>query len=238
MNKKKVFILALAVCLIAILSMSTLAWFNATDDVKNDFMFDDSDGDGTPDFKVDVYETDKNGNPRPAGKEYPHVAPGAVLPKDPTVKNTGDYDMYTRVVVTLDNATAWIKASDKYSIADDDNCILEEMVEIHQNWVRFDNPVYDATANTLTYVYYHNGIVEAGVKTAPLFTQVTIPTAPQQEDLRFTDDKFSITVKADAIQSDNIIADGATITGNEAYTAFATANWAAGLEYPQPTTNP
>lgn len=240
MNKKKVFILALAVCLIAILSMSTLAWFNSTADVKNDFMFDDTDGDGSPDFEVIIYETKNDGTTDTTedGNQYTHVAPGAVLPKDPTVKNEGDYDMYTRVVVTLDNASAWIAVSDKYSIADDDNCILEEMVEIHQNWVRFDNPVYDATADTLTYVYYHNGIVEAGVKTAPLFTQVTIPTAPQQDDLRFGDDKFSITVKADAIQSDNIIADGATITGNEAYTAFSNANWAAGLEYPQPTTNP
>lgn len=237
MNKKKIFILALAVCLIAILSMSTLAWFNATDSVKNDFMFDDSDGDGTPDFKVDVYETDKNGNPRPAGKEYPHVAPGAVLPKDPTVKNTGDYDMYTRVVVTLDNAAAWKAISDKYSIAADSDLILEKMVEINAKWVRFDVPVYDSTADTLTYVYYYSEIVgteAANNTTESLFTQVTIPTAPQQDDLRFGDDKFSITVKADAIQSDNIIADGATITGNEAYTAFATANWAAGLDYPQP----
>ena len=59
MNKKKVFILALAVCLIAILSMSTLAWFNAADDVTNKFMIADSDGDGTPDFSVSVWETDR-----------------------------------------------------------------------------------------------------------------------------------------------------------------------------------
>ena len=238
MSKKKVFALALAVCLIAIASMSTLAWFNATDSVENQFKFDDTDGDGTPDFKVDIFETDSNGNPRPAGKEYPHVAPGAVLAKDPTVKNIGDYGMYTRIVVTLSNASVWIAASDKYSIADDDNCILEEMVDIHPNWVRFDNPVYDAAANTLTYVYYHNGIVEKGVTTAPLFTTVTIPTEPQQEDLRFADNKFTITVKADAVQSDNIIAPGATITGNEAYTAFVNANWTAGQAYPEPVTNP
>lgn len=61
MNKKKVFTLALAVCLIAILSMGTLAWFSDSDSIKNDFMFDDSNNDGTPDFKVDVFETDGNG---------------------------------------------------------------------------------------------------------------------------------------------------------------------------------
>lgn len=229
MTKKKVFVVALAVCLIAILSMSTLAWFNATDSVTNSFKFDDTDGDGSPDFKVDIFETE-NGQ-EVDGKEYDHVAPGAVLEKDPTVRNSGDYAMYTRVIVTLSNATAWTNASDKYSLAENDLCILEELVEIHANWVRFDNPVYDATADTLTYVYYHNGIVEKGVETAPLFTQVTIPTALQQDDMRYVDDMFTITIKADAVQSDNIIPAGAQIVGNEAYTAFATANWAAGQAY-------
>lgn len=241
MNKKKVFILALAVCLIAILSMSTLAWFNATDDVKNDFLFDDTDNDGSPDFKVDIFETGED--PAIGGKEYVHVAPGAVLEKDPTVKNEGDYDMYTRVVVTLDNAAAWIAASDKYSIADDDNCILEEMVTINQKWQRFDPPVYDATNDTLTYVYYYNAVVgteDTNDTTDPLFTQVTIPTEPQQDDMLFNDDMFSITVKADAIQADNIVTATTTLLNNSAsYTAFSIAQWNAGFEYPQPaTTNP
>ena len=35
--KKKILIASLAVCLIAILSFSTLAWFSSTDSVKNTF---------------------------------------------------------------------------------------------------------------------------------------------------------------------------------------------------------
>ena len=35
MTKKKVFVAALAICLIAIISMGTLAWCNATDDITN-----------------------------------------------------------------------------------------------------------------------------------------------------------------------------------------------------------
>ena len=77
MNKKKIVTVALAVCLIAILSMSTLAWFNASDSVDNDFMFDDSDNDGTPNFEVDLFETDANGG-AVDGKEYLHVTPNAV----------------------------------------------------------------------------------------------------------------------------------------------------------------
>lgn len=231
-TKKKILVVALVVCALAILSMGTIAWFNSTDMVVNKFMFDDTDNDGSPDFEVQIFET-KDGA-EVESNEYPHIAPGAKLPKDPTVRNTGDYDMYTRIVVTLSGADAWMDMSDKYSIADDDMLILEEMVEIHPNWQRFDNPVYDATADTLTYVYYHNGVVEMDVKTAPLFTTVSIPTAPQQNDMRFVDDTFTITAKADAIQSDNIIPEGATIVGNEAYTAFSNANWAAGVDYPQP----
>ena len=237
MNKKKVFILALAVCLIAILSMSTLAWFNANDSVKNDFMFDDTNNDGTPDFMVNIFETGEDANI--GGKEYLHVAPGAVLDKDPTVKNEGDYAMYTRVIVTLDNASTWIAISDKYSLVENDNLILEEMVDINANWTRFELPVYNTTADTLTYVYYYNDSVDADDTTASLFTKVTIPTAPQQDDMIFDDDMFSITVKADAIQSDNIITATTTLVNNsEAYTAFSIANWDAGSEYPQPATEP
>ena len=56
MNKKKIFVLALAVCLLATVSFSTLAWFNASDKVENKFYVADSNGDGTPDFTVDVFE--------------------------------------------------------------------------------------------------------------------------------------------------------------------------------------
>ena len=57
MTKKKVFVIALAICLVAIISMGTLAWFNAQDAVTNDFMIADSDDD-TPNeiFSVDVWE--------------------------------------------------------------------------------------------------------------------------------------------------------------------------------------
>ena len=46
-NKKKVFVTALAVCLIAILSMGSLAWFSHKDSVYNEFFVADSE-DNTP----------------------------------------------------------------------------------------------------------------------------------------------------------------------------------------------
>ena len=64
MNKKKVFTLALAVCLIAILSMGSLAWFTDSDEIKNEFMIAGSDDEQDPDkvFSVDVWENTPDGD--------------------------------------------------------------------------------------------------------------------------------------------------------------------------------
>ena len=239
MNKKKVFALALAVCMIAILSMSTLAWFNDSEEIKNDFKFDDTDNDGAIDFEVNLYEMD--GTTEVNGKEYLKVTPNAKLAKDPTVRNEGDYDMYTRVVVTVSNAGAWVAASDKYDLTgnNDDLTILEKMIDLHADWVRFDDPVRDTSADTITYVYYYAhkllpGAV-SGAVSAPVFTEVTIPWQLQTEDPIVSGKAFSITVKADAIQADNIIPENPIATGNDAYKAFYYANWAAGNTYqPEP----
>ena len=56
LTKKKVFVTALAVCLIAILSFGTIAWFTASDEVTNQFKVTTSDEEGTPDFSVDLFE--------------------------------------------------------------------------------------------------------------------------------------------------------------------------------------
>ena len=232
-TKKKVLLVAIAVCLIAILSMGTLAWFNANDVVTNTFKFDDTDGDGTPDFKIDVFETDKNGN-EVQGKEYTDIMPNAVLAKDPTVRNDGDYDMYARVIVTLSDANAWMKAAVKYNILTDatKDTVLETMVDLNAKWVRFDNVKYDATADTLTYVYYYNEVVgKDGGVSEKLFTKVTIPSALQTEDMAFGDDAFTIAISGDAIQSDNITVDDDDTNGNKAYDAFSFVNWTAGTPY-------
>ena len=57
LSKTKVVALALAVCLIAILSMGSLAWFTDDDSVTNDFLIAGSE-DQNPDdvFSVDVWE--------------------------------------------------------------------------------------------------------------------------------------------------------------------------------------
>lgn len=246
LNKKKVLTASLAVSLVAILSFGTIAWFNATsEEVTNKFMIADSDGNNVPDFSVELFET-KEGTEVTA-KEYIDILPNAALEKDPTVRNTGDYDMYTRVVVTLSDAQAWIDASAKYGIADEDSEILDKMIDLNSNWKRYTEPKHNQTENTLTYVYYYEG-AQGGVlegvkgteksedkKTEPLFTKVTIPYQLQMDDMNYGSDKgFTITVKAEAVQSENIIKDTTPIEHSKAYTAFKEANWPELGSYPQP----
>lgn len=218
MNKKKVLVAALAICLVAILSVGTLAWFNAEDAITNKFMIADSDNDGTPDFSVDVYEhendgddtADQDGDGDPiftqGGNEYPHIAPGDELAKDPTVKNTGDYDQWIRVYVTFDEYAVIKAACDNQGITDD----LRTWLDVVPGWTA-DNSATVIENNSITYVYYLNNKLVPD-DTAILFTEVTIPGEFEQADMRFVNDNFSITVKAEALQADN--------TGDVSWEAF------------------
>ena len=241
LTKKKVFVVALVISLIAIISIGSLAWFSATDSVTNDFMFDDSDHDGTPDFIIDLFETENGVEVQ--GKDYENNAiPGAVLDKDPTVRNDGDYSMYARVLVTISDAEEWFQIAQKYYY--DENTpasdwfwqgILEEklIVDLSDKWVRY-GPVVSEN-DSLTYVYYYEDILAPGETSESLFTKIQIPGELTQDDMDFgtaDDVHFTITIKAEALQSDNMDISGQTGSENDAYKAFAYVGWEAGSDYP------
>lgn len=225
-TKKKVFVTALAICLVAIISMGTLAWFNASDEVTNKFMIADSDKDGTPDFKVDVWENENDGDDEKDadndndpvkthnGNTYEKIAPGDVLEKNPTVENTGDYDQWIRVYVTFDEWSKINAACANQGVSND----LRTWLNINYGlqtpaWTTVGDGAVDG--DTVTYVYYYNYILTPK-QTAVLFTNVTIPGEFEQNDMQFVSGDFSIKVKAEALQADN--------TGSNAYDAFA-AYW-------------
>ena len=124
--KKKVLAAGLAVCMAAIMVTGmTLAYFTDTQSAKNTFTI------GDVSIKLDEGEVTKSGdtwafvdqeNARTEdGVDYGQVYPGAELPKDPTVTNTGSNDCYVRVSVTHDvNVTLgklganWEKVGDYY----------------------------------------------------------------------------------------------------------------------------
>lgn len=212
LTKKKVFVAALAICLVAIISMGSLAWFTASDSVTNKFLIADSEDD-TPDeiFSVDVWEKTPDSEEDTDGYEYPDILPGTTLVKEPHVENTGHYDQYIRVVVTISDATAWLNA-------------VGEDIDMNTVFVGFDETQWtniekkiEGETDTVTYVLYYNGILESG-KDITLFTDVKIPDSLTQAQAAAFGGDFTIDVKAQAVQTENV--------GANAYEAFATVGMA------------
>lgn len=210
MTKKKVFVAALAVCLVAVLSMGTLAWFSDSDSVTNKFMIADSESDPNEIFSVDVWENTPDGDKDQDGYEYKDILPGDQLKKEVYVENTGAYDQYIRVKVTVNNADAWIAAlGNGYD--------LGTMFLGHDEtkWTRYEVGEYssDANGSYYTMVFYLNEKL-APDATVNLFETVEIPTQLTQEDMVFVGGQFDLTILAEAVQTENV--------GDSAYEAFQT----------------
>ncbi len=230
MTKKKVFVAALAVCLIAIISMSTLAWFSDKEEVANKFLFATTEDD-TADEVFNVELTEPNA---PSDKEYKDIEPGAVLDKDPTITNAGYYDQYIRATVTITNAKMFVEhimeGNSKFS------------AEVFANfdaskWISPNiDGVMDNAANTITYTFYYNGILAGEqttdankVSSATLFTAVNIPgdslsrdDVAELNDAAAGDKSFEIKVVADAVQTENVVVNATVGTYAAAMEAFAT----------------
>lgn len=213
-KKSKTLMALVAVCLIAILAFGSLAYFTDSDSVTNDFMvagYDPSNPDAPIDpdelFSITVYETDLSDptgqTTTSTGQTYEDILPGSVLAKDPTVENTGQYSQWVRVSVTVSNAANWktvLGTTPVSSIMNIDTA----------NWTSAGDAVENTADDTITYTYYLNSALAAG-DTATLFTEVTIPSSlnvNQMVSLK----EFTITIAADAIQSEN--------TGDSAAYAF------------------
>ena len=218
LTKKKVFVSALAICLIAIISMGTLAWFSAQDEVTNKFMIADSDDD-TPDeiFSVDVWENTPDGEKDQDGYEYTDILPGDTLKKEARVENTGHYDQYVRVTVTISDAQAWIAAlGSDFNVAD----VFDGFVAA--DWNHIWNNMNGATTipENFVYVMYYKDIVKPG-DVINVFNNVKIPTSLTREEAVAFGGNFDITVKAEAVQTENVVPEG-TAAADAAWAAFKT----------------
>lgn len=221
MSKKKLLSLSLVVIMIAILSFSTLAWFNDSDSVTNKFHVATSEDPSDPDdiFSVDLWEpVDKNNDgvisedeKEQTGLEFKNILPGATYAKVPTVENTGAYNQYIRVVVTLSDANAWVEA-------------LGYGYDLSTIFVGHDETLWTRDSGShvgdeLVYVYYLNKEL-APDETVTLFTHVKLPTSLTQQQMAKLNGGFELTIRADAIQTENL---GEGV--DTAKEAFAAANW-------------
>lgn len=249
-TKKKLFAAALAVCLVSILSFSTLAWFNASESVTNKFMVA-STGSGLGDdtkpqdkiFSLDLWEKvdvdgdgtvedDEKISYRQDGKsgwEYDNILPGVPYDKAPTAENTGSYDQYIRMVVTVNNAQDWQTILGKYGITDLGSIFLGHD---ETKWTRDMGTVLTEN-DSISYVYYLDEKL-APTETATLFTQVKLPGNLTQDDVVALTNSagevgFDIAVRADAIQTEGLGADNAQA-------AFESIGWYANVTYEQAMT--
>lgn len=212
LTKKKVFALALAVCLIAILSMGSLAWFTDDDSVTNEFLIAGSE-DQNPDdvFSIDVWETDEPGSEDKIqdGIEYPAILPGDDLYKEVNVENTGAYSQYVRVIVTVSDAHIWQALIGETFVPL--NEIATDLSADFTTW----SITFDEAADTLTYVLYYDDVLAVD-QVVTLFTNVAIPEALDRAQAAEMDGGFLLSVVAEAVQTENV--------GDTAPAAFAAVN--------------
>ena len=197
MNKKKLAVVSLVLCVAAIISMGSLAWFTANDTVTNTLTF-------ATDFAMDVYETDIDGvtqrvvNNETVGWDYTNLHPNQVIHKDPTVLNKSTSEaQWIKVSVTVDNLSIWSQVVEEGS---DLTSIFKEFDA--SAWTLYGTPETDEDADTITYTYILNSALPAG-KTATLFKSVQIPSAitlDQAKELAGA----KIIIKGEALQTSDL----------------------------------
>lgn len=209
MNKKKLLSLALVVIMIAMVSFSTLAWFTDTDSATNDFTIDGA-GQNDPNkiFSIEVKEN-IDGEDLPADNwDFLHVLPGDRYKKEAFITNTGSYDQYIRVVVTV---TDWEQIKDIVTINMD--YYFDENWYIYGGQAKVENDVLadyssttvDANGN-LVFTMFLNKKLAPG-KTVDIMDYVEISAAATKEDFASDNfaDGFQILFEASAVQTENIL---------------------------------
>lgn len=229
LNKKKLFAVSVVTIMIAILSMSSLAWFSDADDITNNFGVAGGD-DADAIFSIDVFESvDSDGDGAPdaiVGDEgnavneftYGNILPGDWLFKRPSVKNTGSYEQWICMKITIDNANDLVNTltykygvhplSMFYTVNGEDYAGTKTLLTQNTNWIWAEDETTVAD-DKVTYVFYYNGKLQPN-ESAVLFTYVVIPNQLRQQDMALMEDGVvSMTITGEAIQVKNIDATNA-----------------------------
>ena len=230
LNKKKVLLSALAICILSVASARTVAWFSDSDSVSNHFYVANSDDDsGDEVFSVDVWEKTPDEDKDQDGYTFEDILPGDLLTKEVVVENTGYYDQYVRVTVLVSDAQAWMSALGTNGLAPKLEQIVTGWDRNANVWV--DNGV-EIVDDTIVYTMYYNHILLGKMDTVydgvgshsnavTVFTAVKIPSTLTLSQATAFEDGFSVKVKAEAVQTENLGIDRQK--GEGAKEAFAVA---------------
>lgn len=172
MSKRKILLVAAALCMIAILAVGgTLAYFTDTTEVKNNVFTVGN---------VEIILEEPNWVAQ-GEKDAPAVYPGEALAKDPTVTNTGANPCFVRVGV---------RGLDCLGEGED------MLIHVRTNYVK-DALGEGWVLHTDGFYYYTKVLAKDGV-TTPVFDSIVIPTALTNGD---GETEFSIDVAAQAVQA-------------------------------------
>ncbi|MGN1019019.1 MAG: SipW-dependent-type signal peptide-containing protein [Aristaeellaceae bacterium] len=172
-RKRRLVLLAMALCIAAVTATGTLAYFTAEETAYNVIT--------TGVLDMILHETTTGGVPFPADG-LDNIMPGMVVDKRVTVENAGGVAFYLRVAV-------------------DETITPAEGVteELSFEYITLDINQDDWTLGTDGY-YYYNTALEPGDTTEPLFNTVTF--APEMGNA-YMGARMEITVRAEAVQSRN-----------------------------------
>jgi len=191
MNKKKLAVVSLILCVVAIISMGSLAWFTADDYVDNELNF-------VTNFSMDLIE--HNGTKvvgkgdNHTGLTFDNVKPGDELKKDPTVINKSKKeDQWIKMTVKVSDATSWASVVPE---GFDLSAIFTGYTD--SLWLHPEDPKVEGTDYVMT--FYLKDKLAAGSEVT-LFTGVTIPDTMTLEQAQAIGSS-TITISADAMQSD------------------------------------
>ena len=192
MTKRKIMLLAMALCMVAILAVGgTLAYFTDTDSADNVFTVGN----------VDIDLTEPNWET--VGKdEAPEVYPGEAIAKDPTITNNGANPCFVRIKITGWDSLIDAELS-KNLIGFRTDYVDNKLGE---NWVCPDG--YNEADDS--YIFYYNKVLTVGSTTDALFDQIVLPFDLVNGDTNFTDEQkddptynpeYHIEVYAEAVQA-------------------------------------
>lgn len=175
MSKRKILLVAAAMCMIAILAVGgTLAYFTDETDVKNNVFTV-----GNVEIKLEEPNWESEGS-----EDAPEVYPGEALAKDPTVTNTGANPCFVRVSVEGLDCLVGEGDGDEMLIHVRTNYVVDALGD---GWVKHTDGYY-----------YYTKVLAAEAVTTPVFDSIVIPTALTNGD---GETKFSIDVQAQAVQA-------------------------------------
>lgn len=183
MKKKNLLMMALSVCMVAVVAVGgTLAYLTATDDqVKNTFTF----ADGITVELTEPLPTTGLGDASATwseeqnGVQYTNVVVGQTLPKEPTVELT-DYSVDTYVFAKINNNTKGVVSIVDLKTTDNDGA-----------WTDCGNGIYGRLV-----VVDDEHKANTDVAT-PLFTKVKIDNEPAEDA-----NDINITISVSAIQAE------------------------------------